>query len=93
MSSEITDITYSPDSPEEREVPLSSYSIDELNQLNSLLTESFNHYTNLFKDEKLMATLKEGYVMALKLCLRETESELKVVADEIASRTKGQTPK
>jgi hypothetical protein len=40
------------------------------------------------KDEKLIATLKEGDVFALKLCLKETEAEIKLVADEIESRKK-----
>ena len=67
--------------------PLTSYSVDDLNQLNTLLTQSLNHYTGLFKDEKLMATLKDGDVFALKLCLKETEAEMKLVAEEIASRS------
>lgn len=69
-------------------LPLTSYSVDELHQLNTLLTQSLTHYTNLFKDEKLMASLKEGDALALKLCLKETEAEMKLVADEIASRGK-----
>lgn len=73
--------------PQDELLPLTSYSVDELNQLNTLLTQSLNHYTGLFKDEKLMATLKEGDAFALKLCLKETEAEMKLVADEIASRT------
>jgi hypothetical protein len=67
--------------------PLTSYSVDELHQLNTLLTQSLNHYTGLFKDEKLMATLKDGDIFALKLCLKETEAEMKLVSDEIASRS------
>jgi len=69
-------------------LPLTRYSVDELHQLNTLLTQSLNHYTGLFKDEKLIATLKEGDVFALKLCLKETEAEMKLVADEIESRKK-----
>jgi hypothetical protein len=69
-------------------LPLTSYSVDELHQLNTLLTQSLNHYTGLFKDEKLIATLKEGDALALKLCLKETEAEMKLVADEIESRKK-----
>ena len=67
---------------------LTSYSVDELHQLNTLLTQSLNHYTGLFKDEKLMATLKDGDMFALKLCIKETEAEMKLIADEIASRGK-----
>jgi hypothetical protein len=73
---------------EEDLYPLSSYSLDELNELNTLIIQSLNHYTGLFKDEKLMATLKDGDVFALKLCLKETEAEMKLIADEIASRGK-----
>lgn len=73
--------------PQDELQPLTSYSVDELHQLNTLLTQSLNHYTGLFKDEKLMATLKDGDVFALKLCLKETEAEMKLVNDEIATRT------
>jgi len=85
MSQEIVDVQ---NVPEDELQPLSSYSVDELNQLNTLLTQSLNHYTGLFKDEKLMATLKDGDIFALKLCLKETEEEMKLVADEIESRGK-----
>jgi len=68
-------------------LPLTRYSVDELHQLNTLLTQSLNHYTGLFKDEKLIATLKEGDVFALKLCLKETEAEMKLVTEEIATRS------
>jgi hypothetical protein len=74
--------------PQDELLPLTSYSVDELHQLNTLLTQSLNHYTGLFKDEKLIATLKEGDALALKLCLKETEAEMKLVADEIESRKK-----
>jgi hypothetical protein len=82
MSQEIVNV------PSDELQPLTSYSVDELHQLNTLLTQSLNHYTGLFKDEKLMATLKEGDVFALKLCLKETEAEMKLVSDEIESRKK-----
>jgi len=69
-------------------LPLTSYSINELDQLNTLLTQSLNHYTSLINDEKLMATLKDGDIFALRLCLKETESEMKLVTDEITSRSR-----
>lgn len=62
---------------------LSEYSIDELNQLKHLFTQSLDHYKNLLKDEKLMSTLKDGDLMALKLCLRETEAQIKEIDDVI----------
>ena len=68
-------------------LPLTSYSINELDQLNTLLTQSLNHYTSLINDKKLMATLKDGDIFALRLCLKETESEMKLVSDEITSRS------
>jgi hypothetical protein len=34
-----------------------------------------------------MATLKDGDIFALKLCLKETEAEMKLITDEIESRT------
>ena len=68
--------------------PVACYSINELDQLNTLLTQSLNHYTSLINDEKLMATLKDGDIFALRLCLKETESEMKLVSDEITSRSR-----
>ena len=62
---------------------LKDYSVDELNQLKSLFTQSLDHYTGLLKDEKLMATLKDGDLMALKLCLKETEEQIKEIDDAI----------
>jgi len=70
-----------PDMEDTRE--LKDYSVDELNQLKSLFTQSLDHYTGLLKDEKLMATLKDGDLMALKLCLKETEEQIKEIDDAI----------
>ena len=73
-----------PDMEDTRE--LSDYSIDELNQLKHLFTQSLDHYNGLLKDEKLMSTLKEGDLMALKLCLKETEDQIKEIDDIIATK-------
>lgn len=62
---------------------LKDYSIDELNQLRTLFTQSLDHYTGLLKDEKLMASLKDGDLMALKLCLKETQDQIKEIDDVI----------
>ena len=67
--------------------PLSSYSMDELHQLNTLLTQSYDHYMKLLKDEEVVAKLKEGDLMALNMCVRETLSEMDSVKSEIESRT------
>ena len=65
---------------------LKDYSVDELNQLKHLFTQSLNHYNGLLKDEKLMSTLKDGDLMALKLCLKETEDQIKEIDDAIAKK-------
>jgi len=67
---------------------ITKYSIDELKQLKDLFTQSLNHYTGLLKDEKLMSSIKDGDIFALKLCLKETEDEIKKVDDEMNSRDK-----
>jgi hypothetical protein len=71
---------------EDLPAPLSSYSIDELHQLNTLLTQSYDHYMKLLKDEKVVAKLKEGDLMALNMCVRETLSEMDSIKSEIESR-------
>jgi hypothetical protein len=71
---------------EDLPAPLSSYSIDELHQLNTLLTQSYDHYMKLLKDEKVVAKLKEGDLMALNMCLKETLSEMDSIKSEIESR-------
>jgi hypothetical protein len=65
---------------------LVEYSIDELNQLKQLFTQSLDHYKSLLKDETLMASLKDGDLMALKLCLKETEAQIKEIDDAITTK-------
>ena len=72
---------------QDEEIDIKKYSLDELRQLKELLTQSQQHYLALLKDEKLMASLKEGDLMALKLCLAENETQIKEVDDEVASRS------
>jgi hypothetical protein len=69
---------------------LVEYSIDELNQLKQLFTQSLDHYKSLLKDETLMASLKDGDLMALKLCLKETEAQIKEIDDAIKAQTKNE---
>jgi hypothetical protein len=69
---------------------LVEYSIDELNQLKQLFTQSLDHYKSLLKDETLMASLKDGDLMALKLCLKETEAQIKEIDDAIEGQTKNE---
>ena len=72
------------------DIDITAYSVDELNQLKTLFTQSLDHYNGLLKDEKLMATLKDGDLMALKLCLKETEEQIKEIDDAIKAQTKNE---
>ena len=67
-------------------IDIKEYSLDDLNQLKHLFTQSLDHYTGLLKDEKLMSTLKDGDLMALKLCLKETQDQIKEIDDVIATK-------
>jgi hypothetical protein len=76
-----------PEGQEEQEdIPISSYSIKELNQLRELLMQSYTHYEKLLKDTAMVNTLKEGDKYALQRCFEETEAEVKELDAEIASR-------
>ena len=70
------------------DIDIKEYSLDDLNQLKHLFTQSLDHYNGLLKDEKLMATLKDGDLLALRLCLKETEDQIKEIDDAIASHKK-----
>jgi len=70
------------------EEDIKTYTENELNQLKELLEQSLNHYKTLVNDAKLMETLKEGDVLALNLCLAETEVQINEVNDEINTRKK-----
>ena len=59
---------------------IKSYTIQELKQLKELISQSYEHYA------KMMASLKEGDLMALRLCHEETKKELDEVEQEIALR-------
>ena len=70
------------------EEDIKTYTENELNQLKELLVQSQTHYKTIISDTKLMETLKEGDVLALNLCLAETEVQIKEVDEEIKSRAK-----
>jgi hypothetical protein len=70
----------------ELEDDLKSYSINDLKQLKELITQSYEHYAKMMADEKLTSSLKEGDLMALRLCHEETKKELDEIEQEIASR-------
>ena len=65
---------------------IKSYTTEELKQLKELITQSYEHYAKMMADEKLTSSLKEGDLMALRLCHEETKKELDEVEQEIASR-------
>ena len=71
---------------EEEDIPITSYSLKELNQLRELLMQSYTHYEKLLKDTVMVATLKEGDKYALQRCFEETDAEVKELDAEIASR-------
>lgn len=78
-----------PESAEEQEpqdIPISSYSIKELNQLRELLMQSYTHYEKLLKDTEMVAKLKDGDKYALQRCFEETEAEVKELDAEIRAR-------
>jgi hypothetical protein len=67
---------------------INSYSIDDLRQLKTLFTQSLDHYNGLLKDEALIAGLKEGDLLALRLCLKETEDQIKEIDTAIEAHEK-----
>ena len=70
------------------EEDIKTYTENELNQLKELLVQSQTHYKTMISETKHMETLKEGDVLALNLCLAETEVQIKEVDEEIKSRAK-----
>lgn len=84
-ASEIDDAMLCTDDTEDTR-DITEYSIDELNQLKHLFTQSLDHYNGLLKDEKLMASLKDGDLMALKLCLKETQDQIKEIDDAMLNK-------
>ena len=72
--------------PEQSEDDLKSYSLNDLKQLKELITQSYEHYAKMMADEKLTSSLKEGDLMALRLCHEETKKELDEIEQEIALR-------
>ena len=65
---------------------IKSYTIKDLKQLKELITQSYEHYAKMMADEKLTSSLKEGDLMALRMCHEETKKELDEIEQEIALR-------
>ena len=84
-----------PSTIEDIDVPLTAMSSDDLKQLKVLYNQSYEHYKKLLNDAELMTGLKEGDILAVKLCMAEVEKDIKEIDDLIDSKKliKDQTDK
>jgi len=84
-----------PSTIEDIDVPLTAMSSDDLKQLKVLYNQSYEHYKKLLNDAALMTGLKEGDILAVKLCMAEVEKDIKEIDDLIDSKKliKGETDK
>lgn len=67
---------HSMEEAEDIDVPLTSMSADDLRQLKHLYDQSRTHYLNILRDT---SALKEGDILAVKLCLAEVEKEIEEI--------------
>ena len=58
---------------EPMDIPLTDMSSNDLRQLKGLYEQSRTHYLTILKDT---SALKEGDILALKMCLAEVEKEI-----------------
>ena len=63
------------------DVPLTSMSVDDLRQLKGLYEQSVRHYVSMLKEN-----LKEGDLLAVKMCMEELEQEMREIDAIIASK-------
>jgi hypothetical protein len=68
--------------PDDIDVPLTSMSPDDLRQLKHLYEQSRAHYVKILEDT---SALKEGDILAVKLCLGEVEKEIEEIDSLIAA--------
>lgn len=61
---------------EDIDIPLTSMSADDLRQLRHLYEQSRTHYVKILEDT---SSLKEGDILAVKLCLAEVEAEMQEI--------------
>ena len=66
---------------EDIDVPLTSMSADDLRQLKHLYDQSRTHYLKILEDT---SALKEGDILAVKLCLGEVEKDIEEIDGLIA---------
>ena len=63
------------------DVPLTSMSAEDLRQLKGLYEQSRKHYEAMLK-----GNLKEGDLLAVKMCMAEVEQEIRDIDTIIASK-------
>jgi hypothetical protein len=65
------------------DVPLTDMSSDDLRQLKGLYEQSRTHYLTILKDT---SALKDGDILAVKMCLAEVEKEINTINLIIATK-------
>jgi len=65
------------------DVPLTEMSANDLRQLKGLYEQSRTHYLTILKDT---SALKEGDILAVKMCLAEVEKEINDINIIIATK-------
>ena len=69
------------------DVPLTSMSVDDLRKLKGLYEQSVRHYESMLKEK-----LKEGDILAVKMCMEELEQEMREIDLIIANKIDGSLP-
>ena len=67
-----------------QDIPLTDMTSDDLRQLKGLYEQSRTHYLTILKDT---SALKEGDILAVKMCLAEVEKEINDINIIIASKS------
>jgi hypothetical protein len=65
------------------DIPLTDMTSDDLKQLKGLYEQSRTHYLTILKDT---SALKEGDILAVKMCLAEVEKEINDINIIIATK-------
>ena len=69
------------DAIDDIDVPLTSMSAEDLRQLKGLYEQSRKHYEAMLKGD-----LKEGDLLAVKMCMAEVEQEIREIDAILASK-------
>ena len=70
-------------SEEPADVPLTDMTSDDLRQLKGLYEQSRTHYLTILKDT---SALKDGDILAVRMCLAEVEKEINDIDAIIATK-------